>query len=85
MQILFESILIAVLGLPLGMPWLALPYALLRSLVGRAEDAAAADIAASTPGDTGTLARALIGVGAVGVLAVLVLYGLMAWGLGGAM
>ncbi len=81
MQILLESILIAILATPLGMPWLAIPFALLRSLVGRVEANVAEDMAAA-PGDHGVLVEALIGVGFIGTAGALLLFALMGWGMG---
>ena len=80
MGILFESLVVAILGLPLGISWIAIPFALVRIAVGKAEASAAKMIAASPPGDVGSLFGAALKVGAVGLVGWIVMMAIIAGG-----
>lgn len=77
MRILIESLLVALLGLPLGIPWIAIPFAILRSIVGGVEAQGNAEIDAGG-GPVGAIALLLL----VGVPSALLLFALMGAGMG---
>lgn len=84
-MIILESILILILSSIIGLPWLVLPYIVIRLFIAQAEDAANAQIAAAAPGDKGSLFGAIGTILIVAVPGFILMLALMAVGLGGAM
>lgn len=84
-MILFESVLIFALSSVIGLPWLVLPYIVIRLFIGQAEDAANAQIASAAPGDTGSFFGGIVTILIVAIPGVVILLALLAVGVGGAL
>lgn len=85
MRILIESVIVGLLGLPLAIPWIAIPFMLVRLLVGLAEEHAEEIITSSPPGDRGALASALATVAFIAIPGGVLLLALLAAAVGGAL
>ena len=85
MRILIESVVVGLLGIPIGVSWIAIPFMLVRLLVGLAEETAEDIITSSPPGDRGALASALATVAFIAIPGGLFVLFLLAVAVGGAM